>query len=85
MKKNKQIKRNFKFFCIKSYSDIDDVIGILLEDEASILVDLSKCNLNNYEINEVIDCIELCQNLNMRIMIKKIFPKVVVCWSAHSD
>jgi hypothetical protein len=44
MAKKKQIEKNFKLFCPESSADIEDIIGILLESETSILVNMSKYN-----------------------------------------
>ena len=45
MAKKKQIKKDFKLYCPESSVDIEDIVGILLESETSILVNMSKYNL----------------------------------------
>jgi hypothetical protein len=81
MCKKKQTKRNFKLFCPEASTDIEDIVGILLESETSILVNMSKHNLKKADISKIINFIISCQTSYMVIRVKKIYSKVFVCWS----
>ena len=83
MNKKKQIKKNFKLFCPESFVDIEDILGILLESETSILVNMSKYNLRKDIITKIMDYIISYQTPYMTIKVKKIYSKVFVCWSEH--
>ena len=85
MAKKKQTERNFKLFCPESSVDIEDIVGILLESETSILVNMSKYNLKKDVITKIINFITSCQASYMVIKVKKIYSKVFVCWSEHPE
>lgn len=85
MSKKKQIKSNFKLFCPESSADIEDIAGILLESETSVLINMSKYNLKKDVVARIIDYITSCQTSYMVIRVKKIYSKVFVCWSEHPE
>jgi len=85
MRKKKQIKKDFKLFCPESSADIEDIVGILLESETSILINMSKYNLKKDVITEIINFITSYQTSYMRIKVKKIYSKVFVCWSERPE
>lgn len=83
MSKKKQVKRNFKLFCPKISADIEDIVGILLESEITILVNMSEYNFKEDVIKEVIDYVLSHQTANMMIKVRKINPKSFICLSEH--
>ena len=85
MRKKKQIKKDFKLLCPESSADIEDIVGILLESETSILINMSKYNLKKDVITEIINFITSYQTSYMRIKVKKIYSKVFVCWSERPE
>ena len=85
MRKKKSLERDIKLFCPESFSDIEDIIEILQEKEASILVNMSKCKINKKGISKIMDFIEQCQKPYMIIKVKKFFSKVFVCWSTRNE
>ena len=85
MAKKKQIKKDFKLYCPESSVDIEDIVGILLESETSILVNMSKYNLKKDVITKIINFISSCQTSYMTIRVKQIYSKVFVCWSEHPE
>jgi len=85
MAKKKQIKENFKLFCPESSADIREIIATLLENETSILVNLSKYNLKKDAVSLIMDYISNCQTSYMMIMVKKVHPKAFICWSKHPE
>lgn len=55
---------------------------MLPERETSILVDMSKCRyLDKKKIERIMEFISINQKTYMHLNVKKIFPKVLVCWS----
>lgn len=83
MRKKKDIIKSFKIFCPDSSGDIEDIISILLERECSILVNMSKLKIKQSVITKIIDFISSYQTSYIIIKVKKVYPKVFVCWSEH--
>ena len=85
MTKKKQVERKFKLFRPESSADIEDIVAILLERETSILVNLSEYKMSKKEITKIMDFVLSYQKSYMLIKVKKIFPRVFVCWSEHPE
>lgn len=79
MKKNKQ--KEMLIINPKTSYDLEDMVRILQEREASILVDMSKCKIKQNVLNTIIDYILSGTKSYMTINVKKVFPKVLVCYS----
>ena len=84
MRKKKYKAKEIKLFCPESFHDIEDIVEILQEKETTILVNLSKSTLKKEMIGKILKFISESQRSYMRINIKKIFPKVFVCWSEYN-
>ncbi len=83
MKKKNFKEKDFKLFCPESSADIDDIVGILLEGETSILVNLSKYQLKQDVVTKIINYIVSFQTVRMVINVKKVNSKAFICWSEH--
>ncbi|MCR5260785.1 MAG: hypothetical protein K6C94_02990 [Candidatus Gastranaerophilales bacterium] len=80
--KKKQKEKDYKVICPESSTDIENIVEMLQEKETSILVDMSKCrHLNKNIIKRIMEFISINQKTYMKLNVKKIFPKVLVCWS----
>ena len=86
MKNKKQKEKLMKIISPESSSDIEDIVEMLQEKESSIIVNMSKCKkIKQNVIAKIIDFILNNQTSYMAIKVKKIFPKVFVCWSEHIE
>lgn len=85
MKKNKK-EKEFKVVCPESSTDIENIVEMLQEKETSILIDMSKRkHIDKNVIERIMEFIQLNQKSYMKLNVKKIFPKVLVCWSERSE
>ena len=62
-------------------TDLEDIVSILQEREVSVLVNMSKCKISQKALGLVMDYILAGTKSYIAINIKKIFPKVFICYS----
>lgn len=83
MRKRKK-EKDYKVIRPESSTDIENIVEMLQERETSILVDMSKCrHINKNNIERIMEFISINQKTYMQLNVKKIFPKVLICWSEH--
>jgi len=84
--KNKKKGKEFKVVCPESSTDIENIVEMLQEKETSILIDMSKRkHIDKNVIARIMEFIQLNQKSYMKLNVKKIFPKVLVCWSERPE
>lgn len=81
MRKRKK-EKDYKIICPESSKDIENIVEMLQERESSILIDMSKRrHIDKKIIENIMDFININQKTYMQLNVKKILPKVLVCWS----
>lgn len=86
MKRKNQKQKEFKVICPESSTDIENIVEMLQEKESSILIDMSKRkHIDKNVIARIMEFIKLNQKTYMKLNVRKIFPKVLVCWSEHPE
>jgi len=74
---------NMMIIIPRSSYDLEDIVRNLQEREVSILVNMSKCNIKTNVVDLIIDYILGGARSYMSIHVKRIFPKVFICFSRH--
>lgn len=86
MRGKNQKQQDVKIIRPKSSTDIENIVKMLQEKELSILIDMSKRKqIDKNVIWRIMEFIKLNQKTYMKLNVKKIFPKVLVCWSEHPE
>ena len=85
MKKRKSKELNMQIFTPEEFSDIENIVENLLEKETSILVNFSKQKIKKESITKIMNYILEAQTSYMLIKVKKVFPKVFICWSIQNE
>lgn len=84
MKRKEKKQKEVKIIQPQSSTDIEDIVEMMQEKETSVIIDMSKCKyVDKNAIARIMEFIQLNQKTYMTLNVKKIFPKVLVCWSEH--
>jgi len=86
MKRKNQKQREVKIIRPQSSADIENIVEMMQEKETSVIIDMSKCKyVDKKAIERIMEFISINQKTYMTLNVKKIFPKVLVCWSEQPE
>ena len=86
MKRKNQDQKDVKVIRPQSSTDIENVVKFLQEKENSAIIDMSGCKYVDKEaVERIMKFISINQKTYITLNVKKIFPKVLVCWSEHPE